>query len=57
MSFFQSQEAPIRPLIESLSFIQNKQKWGFPFMRGLFEIEQKDFERITEAMKADISGE
>ena len=56
MSFCQSQEAPIRPLIESLSFIQNKQKWGFPFMRGLFEIEQKDFEQIAKAMQANISS-
>ena len=54
MSFFESQEAPIRPLIESLEFITNKKRWGFPFMRGLFEIGQQDFERVAKAMSVDI---
>lgn len=54
ISFFNSQEAAIRPLIESLSFITNKQRWGFPFMRGLFEINQSDFEQIAKAMKVEI---
>ena len=54
MTFFQSEAASIRPLIDSLSFIQNKQKWGFPFMRGLFEIGKEDFEQIAKAMKAKI---
>ena len=54
MSFFESQEAPIRPLIDSLTFITNKKRWGFPFMRGLFEIAQQDFERIAAAMNVEI---
>ena len=57
MSFFPSKEAPIRPLIDALSFIQNKQRWGFPFMRGLFEIERQDFEKIASAMAAKTSVE
>ena len=54
VSFFESQEAPIRPLIDSLTFITNKKRWGFPFMHGLFEIAQQDFERIAEAMNLEI---
>ncbi len=54
ISFFEAEEAPIRPLLESLAFIPNKQKWGFPFRRGLFEIEEADFLRIAEAMGAKL---
>lgn len=34
-------------LIDQLDFIKNKQKWGFPFMRGYVEINKEDFEKIT----------
>src|SRR5207249_4410813 len=44
------QEAPIAPLIESLSFIQNKQRWGFPFRLGCFTISESDFALIARAM-------
>lgn len=50
VEFIECVEAPIRPLIEKLSFIENKQRWGFPFRRGLFEIEQTDFGLIAGAM-------
>ncbi len=42
--------APIRPLIEGLSFITDPTKWGFPFRRGLFEIEESDMDLIREAL-------
>ena len=54
MRFLNSEKAPVRPLIDELNFITNKEKWGFPFSRGLFEIEQEDFGHIAEAMNADI---
>ncbi len=44
------QEAAIRPLLNALSFIQDEKRWGFPFRRGLFEIEREDFLVIAEAM-------
>ena len=56
MSFFESQEASIRPLIEALSFITSKQKWGFPFMRGLFEVSEDDFSVIAKAMNVKIES-
>lgn len=43
---------PIHPLIPALSFIQDKQRWGFPFRRGLFPIPERDFWLIAEAMGA-----
>lgn len=50
VSFLKSEEATIRALLDELSFIKDKQKWGFPFRRGCFEITQQDFEIIKRAM-------
>jgi len=47
-------QTPIAPLIESLSFIRDKRRWGFVFRRGMFEIPDEDFARIAAAMGADI---
>ncbi len=50
VKYFNCREAPVKPLIPQLHFIKDPQKWGFPFMRGFFEIEYEDFARITEQM-------
>lgn len=50
VSFVKSQEIPIQTLLGALSFIKDKQKWGFPFKRGCFEIQQEDFQVIARAM-------
>ena len=42
--------APIRPLLEELSFITDTKRWGFPFRRGLFEIPESDMDLIRRAM-------
>jgi hypothetical protein len=55
LRFFQSHEAPIRPLIESLGFIQDPKRWGYPFRRGLFEVSARDFATIASAMGCDES--
>lgn len=52
--FFDCKTAPIAPLIEELDFIKNKTHWGYPFRRGLFKIEKTDFERIAQAMEAEL---
>jgi EVE domain len=44
------QETPIRPLLDKLRFIKDKQHWGYPFRVGLFEIEKEDFDTILQAM-------
>ena len=54
MHFFESSEAPIRPLIETLGFIQDPKRWGFPFRRGLFEVSEMDFKHIAKAMRCQI---
>jgi predicted RNA-binding protein len=48
--FLKSKEVLIEPLLENLSFIKDKKKWGFSFRRGSFEIPSHDFERIAKCM-------
>lgn len=50
VTFLKSHEVSIHPLLNALSFIKDKQKWGFPFRRGCFEILQHDFHVIAHAM-------
>ncbi|MBA3815869.1 MAG: EVE domain-containing protein [Parachlamydiaceae bacterium] len=50
VSFVTSEEVPIQTLLNELSFIIDKQKWGFPFRRGCFEITLDDFKIIAKAM-------
>jgi hypothetical protein len=54
VGFLASEVAPIRPLIEKLDFIPDKQHWGMPFRRGLFEISGRDFDRIAKAMRVEV---
>jgi hypothetical protein len=50
VKFLESEAAAIKPLLEHLSFIKDKQRWGYPFRVGLFEIQRADFELIATAM-------
>lgn len=50
VAFDEAEEAPIRPLLEHLSFIPNPERWGMVFRRGLFEVPCEDFDRIAQAM-------
>lgn len=51
VKFLKAEMVPIEPLLEELSFIKDKKKWGFPFRRGSFEIPLADFEVIAKQMK------
>lgn len=50
--FQQCHEIPIRPLIDDLTFISNKQYWGAAFRYGLLEIPESDFRLIADKMLA-----
>jgi hypothetical protein len=50
IEFVECVHIPIRPLIDQLTFIKNKQRWGYVFRFGLFEISEQDFELIKRAM-------
>ena len=53
IEFVRSIEAPIRPLIDQLSFIKDKRRWGYVFRVGLFKIPQEDFAVISRAMTGE----
>ena len=40
----------IRPLIQQLSFIKDKAKWGYSFRYGHLEMTEADFELIAKQM-------
>ena len=51
--FLPCEEAPIRPLIDDLSFIKSKTHWGAAFRFGLLGVPAEDFVLIAEAMGCD----
>lgn len=52
VSYADSVEAPIRPLLDDLSITRGKGSWGYVFRYGLVEITEDDFKLIAKAMKA-----
>lgn len=50
VQFYTARDTPIVPLIDQLSFIVDKKRWGFPFRRGCFMIPKSDFLLIAEHM-------
>lgn len=50
VTFLASHEAPIRPLIDELSFIKSKTHWGAAFRFGQLKIPAEDFDLIAAAM-------
>ena len=54
VDFVASRHAPARPLVGSLSFITDEQRWGYPFRRGLFEVPAEDFATIATAMGVEL---
>ena len=56
VEFVASVEAPIKPLIEHLSFIKSKTHWGAAFRFGYIKVPEADFARIADAMKPSASA-
>ena len=50
VGFLKAREAPIKPLINGLSFIKSKTHWGAAFRFGQIKISAKDFKLIAKAM-------
>jgi hypothetical protein len=55
VDFVACTEAPIRPLIDRLGFIENKKSWGYRFRFGILDVPAEDFKLIAAAMNADVS--
>lgn len=47
IQFLDCKPTPIRPLIEQLTFIPDKKRWGYPFRFGHLEINEADFKCIA----------
>jgi hypothetical protein len=54
--FIKAKEAPIKPLIDALSFIKSKTHWGATFRFGHLKIPAEDFKLIAKAMGVDDSA-
>lgn len=54
VEYKQATDAPIRPLLDQLSFTKGKKSWGYAFRYGLFPISQEDFEIIAKAMGVKV---
>jgi len=51
-------EAPIRPLLDRLSFTRDKPSWGYAFRRGSFAVSAEDFRarRRSHGVKAKVAA-
>lgn len=54
--FVAAHEVEITPLIDDLTFIRDKKKWGFPFRRGCFSIPEVDFNLIATSMGVNVNA-
>jgi len=52
--FFEATDAPIRPLLDRLSFTKGRTSWGYAFRRGVFQITEDDYAVIAAAMGIKI---
>jgi hypothetical protein len=57
MHFLPCEQSAIQPLLEELTFITDKLRWGYLFRRGLFQIGTDDFRRIARAMHVELGNE
>src|SRR5213594_3331101 len=48
-----AQEASILPLLDQFVFVENRQRWGYKFRFGLFEVSDHDMRLIALAMRAE----
>ena len=56
VEWLKADEAPIRPMIEHLSFIKDKTHWGAAFRYGNLKVPAEDFARIARAMQIDVAA-
>jgi len=56
VAYLPVQPARIEPLLDDLEFVENRQRWGYKFRFGLFEVGPTDMRRILHAMQAPLEG-
>ena len=55
--YWPANDAPIKPLIEPVSFIRSKLHWGAPLRFGFIRISDSDFAQIAQAMGRDFAAD
>lgn len=56
VAYVAAREASILPLLDELEFVENRQRWGYKFRFGLFEVSDHDMRLIARAMQADLAA-
>jgi EVE domain len=56
VQYVPAQEASILPLLDAFEFVENRQRWGYKFRFGLFEVNHHDMQLIARAMHADAGA-
>ncbi|MEO6016427.1 MAG: EVE domain-containing protein [Polaromonas sp.] len=56
VAYVPAQEVSILPLLDELEFVENRQRWGYKFRFGLFEVSEHDMLLIARAMRADLAA-
>lgn len=54
VAYVDAHEAAILPLLDRFEFVENRQRWGYKFRRGLFDISDHDMHCIAQAMGVDV---
>ena len=54
VDWLEATEAPIRPLLDALSFTAGKSNWGYAFRFGLLKVTADDMVLIAKAMHAEL---
>ena len=55
VAYVAAQEASILPLLDAFEFVENRQRWGYKFRFGLFDVSDHDMRLIAAAMRADLA--
>ena len=56
VDYLSAREASILPLLDHFEFVENRQRWGYKFRFGLFEISDQDMRLIAQAMGANLQA-
>lgn len=53
VAYVAAREASILSLLDDFEFVEDRQRWGYKFRFGLFEVSEHDMRLIAQAMQAD----
>lgn len=53
--YLPAQEMPIATLLDNFEFIENRQRWGYKFRFGLFDVSNNDMRLIAHTMGTNLA--